>query len=474
MPIKKVLDTIKREHLIEKGERILVGFSGGADSASLLHMLKSLEKELEIEIFAAHLNHQIRGVAAHEDALFSYRESKLLNVPCFLRSVNVPLLAREEKMTIEEAARSARYQMFFDLKKTLGIDKIAVAHNLDDQAETLLMRILRGTGLNGLKGMEYIRKDGVIRPLLDIKRYEIEDYCNVNNISYQTDETNFENNYTRNKIRLDLFPFIENEFACNIKEVLSRMANGLREDSDYLEQVSKTIFKELSLGVDDYAIRFDLDALDNIPGSIIKRLLRLAYIELTGSGDALESIHLEDAMKIFKSSKNELMTNFPKGIIVEKKGYNFYVSKKPIEDEKIEFEYLITMDGVTRIPELSLEIDARIMSKEKCKLLSSSSNIKSFDLNKIKGDLIVRSRQIGDRIKPVGFSGTKKIKDIFIDKKIPRNIREHIPIFADEEKIIWVFGHEISDESKIDEYTETVVRLTVKSVEKNDLQREEK
>lgn len=474
MPVKKVLETIRRERLIEKGERILVAFSGGADSVSLLAILKGLEDELDIEVFAAHLNHQIRSVEAHEDALFSYRTSRSIGVPCFLRSINIPLLAKEGKMTIEEAARSARYQMFFELKEKLGIDKIAVAHNMDDQAETILMRIMRGTGLNGLKGMDYKRKDGVIRPLLDVKRYEIEDYCRLNNISYQTDKTNFENEYTRNKIRLDLFPFIEEEFACNIKEALSRMANGLREDSTYLEDLSHTIFKENAQEIEDYAISFELDALESIDPSIVKRLLKISYAQLTGSAEGLESIHLDEGMKIIKSSKQDLMTNFPKGIIAEKKGYNFYVSKKPIEEEKITFEYILDMNGITMIPELSIEIDARIMSKAKCKLMSSGSSIKSFDLDKIKGDLVVRNRHAGDRIRPLGFSGTKKLKDLFIDKKVPKSMRERIPIFVDDEKVIWVLGHEISEESKIDEDTKKVVRLTVRPIAKNDLQQEEK
>ncbi len=472
MLTKKVLDTIKRENLVQTGDRILVALSGGADSMTLLHVLKSLQKELGIKVFSAHLNHQIRGVEAHSDALFSYRASREMDIRCFLSSVNVPDLAMDKKLTIEEAARFARYNMLFELMKKLRCNKIATAHNLDDQAETLIMRILRGTGLNGLKGIEYKRADGVIRPLMDIKRYEIEEYCRLNDIHYITDNTNLENSYTRNKIRLELLPFIEEHFACNIKEILSRMSNGIREDSRYLEENASKSFDELHQKIEDYAIKFELDGLDNLPDTIIKRMLKLAYAELLGSAEGLEYIHLDDALKIIKNPKSELMTNFPKGITVEKKGYNLYVTEKPIVDEDIDFEYEINLNGTTEIPELALQIDARTMSREKCKLLSSSSNIKAFDIDKINGKLVVRNRRVGDKIKPLGFSGTKKVKDIFIDKKIPQQNRNRIPIFADDNKVIWILGHDISDESKIGEGTKKVVRLTVKPMAKKENQEE--
>ena len=468
MPARKVLETIKREELIQKGDRILVALSGGADSVTLLHILKALEKELDIEIFAAHLNHQIRGASAHWDALFSYRFCKKINVPCFLSAVNVPQLAKEKKLTMEEAAREARYSMLFGLKDRLLLDKIAVAHNLDDQAETILMRILRGTGLNGLKGIDYKRPDGLIRPLMDLKRYEIEEYCELNGLSFQMDETNFENAYTRNKIRMELLPFIEDRFACNIKEILSRMAYGLREDGEYLENESKKIFDDIHHPIEDYAVKFELEALEQHPSSVMKRLLKFAYTQLNGSGEGLEFIHLEDAIRLIRNPKEELMFNFPRGIILEKKGYNLYITKRPIDQESIIFEHEVAIDGITLIPELSLEVEAKVMTKERCKLLSSGTNIKAFDLDKINGKLIVRGRRVGDRIKPLGFSGTKKLKDIFINKKVPQHQRARTPIFCDEEKIIWVVGYEISDESKIDENTNQVVRITIKPISKND------
>lgn len=468
MLTKKVLETIQRENLIEQNDRVLVALSGGADSVALLYALNHLKKELGIQLFAAHLNHQIRGIQAHEDALFSFHVSSKNNIRCFLKSVNVPEMAMEKKMSMEEAARAARYEMLLTLKEQLHCNKIALAHNLDDQAETIIMRILRGTGLNGLRGIAYKREDGVIRPLMDVKRYEIEEFCSLNEIDYITDNTNYDNVYTRNKVRLELLPFIEEHFACNIKEILARMSHGIREDSIYLEDNAHQLFASLHQRIEDYAVQFEIESLEPLSSAMVKRLLKFAYAELTGNAEGLESIHLDDALKLMHNPKSGLKANFPKGIIVEKKGYHLYVTKKPIESEEVEFQYEIVLDGITVVPELGIEIDTRVISREKSKLLSASSNIKAFDFEKIKGPLVVRNRRVGDRIKPLGFNGRKKIKDIFIDKKIPQHSRGRIPIITDDEKIIWIVGHDISDESKIVDSTKKVVRLTVRPLAKNE------
>ncbi len=466
MSIKKVLETIEREFLIEKGDRVLVAFSGGADSSVLLHMLKALQKDLQIELFSAHLNHQIRGAAAHEDALFAYRRSRELGIRCFVRSVDVPLLAKNEKLSMEEAARKARYEMFDDLVKKMKITKIATAHNMDDQAETIMMRIMRGTGIQGLKGIDY-KRGNVIRPLLDIKRYEIEEYCHLNGIVYKTDETNLEPIYTRNKIRLELFPFIENDFACNIKEILSRMASGIREDALYLEEEARRLYAEITHGTDADNIRIEYTNLKAHYKPIIKRVIRLAYAELSGSAEGLEHIHLEDAIKLLANPKQDAMIHLPKGIIAQKKGYNLYITKSEIDEEEPAFEYEVVLNGITRIPELDLEIETKIMNKHNSKLLSSSGLVKAFDLEKLSGRIFVRNRKSGDRIKPLGLGGTKKIKDIFIDKKVPQESRGRVPIFHDQEKIIWVAGYDISEESKISESTKKVVRIIVRPMKKD-------
>lgn len=462
MLTQKLLQTIQRERLIEHGDKVLVAFSGGPDSSCLLHMLESLREDLGITIYCAHLNHRIRGVDAHRDALHAYRWSSEQGIPCFLSSRNVPEYATEHRLSLEEAAREVRYSFLLDLKAKLEVDKIAVAHNLDDQAETVLMRILRGTGINGLKGMAYRRKDGVIRPLMDITRSEIEAYCAEHQLSTVTDRTNQQTEYTRNKIRLQLIPLLEEQYSPNIKEILMRMANGVREDSDYIDTIASGLFEELAFLQEDYAVRFEIEALDSVPKSILKRLIRLSYKRLTGSIDGLEAIHLEEAIKIITHERTDASVNLPKGITAEKKGFSFYISKRAIENLSMSFEYELPLNETVEIKELGITVETKTMSKERCKLLPTRANARAFDIDKIDGALMIRSRRAGDKMRPVGLGGSKKLKDIFIDKKIPREQRDSIPIVSDSKKIIWVVGHEMGEEAKIEEATKEVVRIVVR------------
>ena len=203
MVFEKVLSTINKHNLIESGDKIVIGISGGPDSVCLLHILSRLKDKLDIELYAAHLNHQIRGIEAQKDALYVSDICDKMGITYFLKSIDVPKYCEDNNLSIEEGARKLRYEMFDEIKQKTKSNKIAVGHNLNDQAETILMRIMRGTGLQGLRGIEYARENGVIRPLLDIERKDIEEYCEVHNLNPRIDESNLENIYTRNKIRLE-------------------------------------------------------------------------------------------------------------------------------------------------------------------------------------------------------------------------------------------------------------------------------
>src|SRR5699024_6346005 len=204
MVFEKVLNTINKYNLIESGDKIVIGISGGPDSVCLLHILNRLKDKLDIELYAAHLNHQIRGIEAQKDALYVSEICKEMGIIYFIKSIDVPKYCEENSLSIEEGARKLRYEMFDEIKQKTRSNKIAIGHNLNDQAETVLMRIMRGTGLQGLRGIEYIRENSIIRPLLDIERKDIEQYCEVHNLNPRIDESNLENIYTRNKIRLEL------------------------------------------------------------------------------------------------------------------------------------------------------------------------------------------------------------------------------------------------------------------------------
>ncbi|MDV9687848.1 tRNA lysidine(34) synthetase TilS [Clostridioides difficile] len=215
MIFDKVLSTINKHNLIQKGDKIVLGLSGGPDSVCLLHVLNRLKKDFNIEIYAAHLNHQIRGIEAQKDALYVSKLCEDMGIIFFVKSINVPKYCENEGLSLEEGARKLRYEMFYEIKDKIKANKIAIGHNLNDQAETVMMRIMRGTGLKGLKGIDYIRDNCIIRPILDVERSEIEEYCEAYNLNPRIDKTNLENIYTRNKIRLDLLPYMKDNFNSN-------------------------------------------------------------------------------------------------------------------------------------------------------------------------------------------------------------------------------------------------------------------
>ncbi|EHL15783.1 tRNA lysidine(34) synthetase TilS [Peptoanaerobacter stomatis] len=461
MLIYSVKETIERENLIKNGDKILVALSGGPDSICLLDILVKLREEYNLTIYAAHLNHRIRGVDAQKDALYCSEVCEKDGVIFFLKSEDVPALAKEKGKSIEDMARQVRYTMLFDIKQKLGIDKIAVAHNLDDQAETVLMKLLRGSGMQGLRGMDYIRDDGIIRPLLDIYKYDILQYCEENYLNPRIDKTNFEDEYTRNKIRLNLIPYLEKNYSSNIKQILSRTANIIREDYNFIENVAKENYELIKSYQDDNETVLDIELLKNIDKSIKRRIVRMAIISILKDLDNIETVHINDIIELMDKD-NGKMLNLPRGlkVYVNYGKLTFTLKEKVIEEKK--YSYKINLNGYTRVDELNLTVISNIISKQECLRYPTTKYAKAFDYSKIQGDLVIRNRENGDKINAIGLKGTKKIKDILIDKKIPAEERYMYPIFSDDNGILWLFGYRIAEDYKIDESTDKVVRIQLK------------
>lgn len=451
--------TIEREKLIQKGDKVLVALSGGPDSVCLLHCLKKLENIYEMTIYAAHLNHMIRGMEAQKDAMYTAKLCDSFGITFFVKSVDVPLYAKEKRLSIEEAARKIRYEMLFEIKEKIGANKIAVAHNLDDQAETVLMRLMRGTGIHGLKGMDYFREDGLIRPLMDVQKTDILSYCDQQGLSPRLDKTNEETEYTRNRIRLNLIPLIQEQYSPQIKTLVAKMANLLREDDAFLEEEADRIFRRDSVILPD-RVKIQADDIRALHPAIAKRVIRQAVRETADTLEGIESGHIEDVLDLMGSAKTHAMIHLPRGVFVYKRPEGVLFTKKTIEAVSSAYRYPLKQGESLFIPEMNLKMDSRILSKERCMVLPTGNLTKAFDLDKIRGELVVRNRQDGDRIRPMGMGGTKKLKDLFIDLKIPREKRDSIPILCDDQGILWVVGYKISEDYKIDENTKNVLRIS--------------
>ena len=295
---EKVLDIIKKYNLIENGDKIVIGVSGGPDSITLLNMLLEIQKEniINFDMVVCHINHMIREEAA-DDEEYVLEFCKKYNIECFVKRIDVENIAKKEKMGTEEAGRSARYEFFNEILEKTGANKIATAHNANDNAETVLMNIIRGSGTAGLKGIE-VKRDNLIRPLIECFRDEIEKYCKEKKLNPRIDKTNFENIYTRNKVRNNLIPYIKENFNPNIIEGINRLSDLSKQENWYLEQQTEKAYKEILIEEKENEIILDLKEF-NLQEIVIKQRLVLYTINiLFGTRSGIEKKHIEDIIKL--------------------------------------------------------------------------------------------------------------------------------------------------------------------------------
>ncbi|SHK59001.1 tRNA lysidine(34) synthetase TilS [Tepidibacter formicigenes] len=462
MIVNKVRDTIKKHNLLSDGDKVILGLSGGPDSVCLLHILNYLKDEFNIKLYAAHLNHKIRGIEAQKDAMYVAKICDVMGVVCFIRAIDVPKYCEENNLSLEEGARILRYNMFFEIKEKINANKIAIAHNINDQAETVLMRIMRGTGLQGLKGIEYKRTDGIIRPLLDVPREEIEKYCEENNLNPRIDYTNLQDIYTRNKIRLKLIPYMKENFNPNLKESIARMANLLREDSDYIEEQANKVFYEVCEKKSENMLVLDIEEFLKVHKALKNRIIRKSINFILGNIKGIDQKHIQDVFNLIFENKSDIRIDLPKGLMVYKKKNKIIFTNEELIEGKISYNYKLPKSGYIKIKELNAIVESKILSIEEVDNLKYDEYTKFFDADKIYGNLLIRSRRNGDKIKILGLGGNKKIKDLFIDLKIPKESRDKIPILSDEKGIIWVMGYRMSEDYKIDKDTKNVLKVSLK------------
>ena len=293
---EKVLETIKKYNLISKNDKIVVAVSGGPDSMCLLHILLSLREEYNLELNVAHINHMIRENAIiDEEYVKAFCEEN--NVKLFVKKADVLSISKENRIGTEEAGRKVRYEFFNEVKEMTSSNKIAIAHNKNDKGVTVLLNLIRGTGTYGLIGIE--PKNGIyIRPLLEIERKDIEEYCKINNINPRIDESNFQNIYNRNKIRNVVIPFIEKEFNPNIINTISRLSDIVKEEENYFNELVELEYKNIVIEETNDYIKLNLREFNKINIVIRKRLIFYTINKLLGNTMGIEKIHVEDIIKL--------------------------------------------------------------------------------------------------------------------------------------------------------------------------------
>ena len=292
----KVIETIKKYGLIQAKDKIVLGVSGGPDSITMLDILRQIQEEFDFEIVVAHINHMIRKEAIQdEEYVKKYCEKN--SIEFFVKRIDVMSVANNRKIGTEEAGRFVRYDFFDEVLKQTGSNKIAIAHNKNDKIETIIMHLLRGSGLSGLKGIEPIREN-VIRPLIECERKEIEKYCDENRLEPRIDKTNFENDYTRNKIRNIVIPYIEKELNPNIIETIDRLSEVVKKEDRYLEKVALDVYDKILIKQEPGQIMLELKGFNEQDEVIKSRIILYTVKKLFGSSQGIEKIHINDIIKL--------------------------------------------------------------------------------------------------------------------------------------------------------------------------------
>lgn len=325
---EKVLETIKKYNLIENGDKLVLAVSGGPDSISMLNILNEIKKSgiISFEFVVAHVNHMIRK-EAKEDEEYVKKYCDENGIEFYSKSIDVKKLANNNKVGTEEAGRMVRYKFFDEVLEKTGSNKIGVAHNKNDKAETIIMNMIRGSGITGLKGIE-AKRGKYIRPLIECERFEIEDYCEKEKLNPRIDKTNFENTYTRNKIRNILIPYIKKEFNPNIIETLNRLSSLVTDEEDYIEKQVEKIYKEIVIEEDEKEIIVDLKVFNKQEKVIKSRIILYTITRLFGTSKEIAKVHIEDIIKLCSNNVGNKYLTPNKNIKVLVKNHKIYFIKE--------------------------------------------------------------------------------------------------------------------------------------------------
>ncbi len=460
---QQVQETIRRYQMLQAGERVLVAVSGGADSVGLLHLLCALSDELGIELAVAHLNHQLRGEQADQDEAYVRRLCADWGLPCYVTGENVGEQARRKGLSLEEAGRCARYEYFSTLADQHGFDRVALGHTATDRVETLLINLLRGSGLHGLRSIPPVR--GIfIRPLIANRREAIAEYCEQQSLDPRCDESNLDpSDFLRNKIRLQLLPLLGEEYSEDPHEALLRVIRAAEEELAWTKPLVETEFEEVaSVGADK--VGFDRQRLSELPAGLQHRLLRRAIVELSGAATDVGEVHYDALRELIDEGPTGAQLHLP-GKVLARVGYTelelIYGERAQRQPEgKESWCYELSVPGTVEIPEVG-RLVARPVAERPSELGDAAGTHIIVNGAAAGSILCVRNWQPGDCMQPLGMGGHKKLQDLFVDEKIPQQRRDCIPLVVDsQDRIIWAVGLRMGEQFRVTEDTTKFLKLS--------------
>jgi tRNA(Ile)-lysidine synthase len=461
MLLNQVRRAIERYHLLEQGNRVIVGVSGGIDSMVLLRLLSTLRLDLNLFLVVAHVNHGLRPEESEKEAALVRAESERLGLPFEYGKFDVREFQRTRKLSAQDAARKIRLHFLNHLLLKYDAQKIALGHTADDQVETFLLRLIRGAGLRGLKGMLPVREGKVIHPLLDVWRRDIESFAKENGIAFLLDSSNLERNYLRNRLRLDLIPLIEKEYQPGFREVVARTTTLLREEDDYLEEKAGEAYLRV-VHEEKNHLSFRFSEYRSLHKAIQWRVLRKMLERFCRGEKMMEDGELDlDSIYRRLTRQSSFAMSLPCDVSLEKR-YDAVCLKKGRPKPPPPFAVEIISPGRTAIAEIGIEVVIEEMTREdRLGDLKGAPDVALLDYHRLRFPLKMRNFRPGDRFQPLGLKGTQKVKQFFIDRKVPRFERPNVPLLISGETIAWVVGHRIDERFKVTEKTRKILRVEV-------------
>jgi len=465
--IKKVRDTIKKYRMIERGDVIIVAVSGGPDSVALLKVLDIFSHKYMLTLITAHLNHGLRGEESNRDEEFVRKLSGSMGIEFECKYVDIPSLRQEKGRSTEEIAREERYQFLAEVARKHRARKIALGHHLDDQTETVLMNFIRGSGMEGLKGILPVREGMYIRPLIATTRGDILDFLERKGIQFMMDSSNAHDLYFRNRIRHHLIPELREHYNPKIEESLAHMAEIIRLEDEYIKTVLKEVLSKWMVDGGKEEIRINIPEFLMLHEAIQNRAIKTLLQRFSLLKGGIGYLHVNAVTDLLCSGRPHGRLHLPFNIEVRRESDLLIISRRKRPEGRVgeadigQFSYDVTIPGRVEILELDMTMAFDIVDKPPHSIHFKGEKVAYMDLEAIKFPLVVRNLRPGDRIQPLGMEGTKKLKCYFIDEKISPCERKKIPLLVNGQSVLWIGGMRLSERVKITDKTKRMVKVEI-------------
>jgi tRNA(Ile)-lysidine synthase len=470
---KKILHTVREtlsvHRMFSRGDSVLVAVSGGPDSVALAHVLLTLAEEYSLRPAIAHLNHCLRGPDSDCDAEFVSSLARQLGVPIYAEKKDVLAFRRSHRLSLEEAGRRIRYDFFDAVAAKYGFNKIALGHHSDDNAELVLINLLRGSGPLGLSGIAPVREGKILRTLIHLRRSEIIDYLAEKKLPYVTDASNTDPAFMRNKIRHHLIPELQTAYNPRIIETLNRLGEILRAEDQWFDDALEPVLKQCVSFRADQTISLALPDFNQLPKAVKRRVIRKAILGVKKDLRRITLFHVDAILHLITRGRVTGRLNLPDGVLVERNTAELTIVKRNkvrkrkdcriLQTASTDYQYTISAAGTLFIKEADISITLCEMDADDLPdFKETGAHVAFFDLNRLLFPLLVRNLRPGDRFSPLGVNGTQKVNKYFINHKLPAAQRKKCPLLLSGGNIIWIAGHRIDNAVKVSPQTRRVLK----------------